>query len=79
MIETAKAETDLKKQTTILHDLQRHLAKMQYSVSRPGNASGFDLAWPAAANFRVFYGDSRAINNIYYTTWVDDTKAPFKK
>jgi hypothetical protein len=59
--------------------LQRHLGKMQYSISRPGNASGFDLAWPAAANFRVFYGDSRAINNHYYTTWVDDTKAPIKK
>jgi len=79
LIESAKAENDSKKQTTILHDLQRHLGKMQYSISRPGNASGFDLAWPAAANFRVFYGDSRAINNHYYTTWVDEAKAPIKK
>ncbi len=79
MIEKAAAEVDVKKQTAILGDLQRYLAKMQYSVSRPGTASGFDLAWPVVGNFRVFQGDSRAINNHYYTTWVDDTKAPIKK
>ncbi|HLF76395.1 MAG TPA: ABC transporter substrate-binding protein [Dehalococcoidia bacterium] len=78
-IEKAKAETDVKKQTVLLHDLQRHLGKMQYCVSRAGLASGFVLAWPAAANFQVFQGDSRAINNHFYTTWVDETKAPIKK
>jgi ABC-type transport system substrate-binding protein len=79
MIEKAKGETDTKKQLTILHDLQRHLGKMQYCVSRAGTASGFAMAWPAVGNFLVAQGDSRAINNHYYTTWVDDTKAPIKK
>jgi ABC-type transport system substrate-binding protein len=78
-IERAKAEFDVKKQASIIHDMQRHLAKTQYCVSRCGQASTFDLAWPAAANFRVFYNDSRAINNHYYTTWVDDTKAPIAR
>jgi len=78
-IEKAKAETDVKKQTALLHDLQRHLAKYQYCISRAGLASGFTLAWPAAGNFQVFQGDSRAINQHFYTTWVDETKAPIKK
>jgi ABC-type transport system substrate-binding protein len=79
LIEKAKAEVDVKKQISFLHDLQRHLAKTQYCVSRAGLASGFALAWPAVGNFRVFQGDSRAINNHYYTTWVDDTKEPVKR
>ncbi len=29
MIEKAKAEVDVKKRVALLHDLQRHLAKMQ--------------------------------------------------
>jgi ABC-type transport system substrate-binding protein len=78
-IDRAKAETDAKKQTAILHDLQRYLAKFQYCVSRAGSASGFAMAWPAVGNFQVFQGDSRAINNHFYTTWVDETKEPIKK
>jgi peptide/nickel transport system substrate-binding protein len=79
LIEKAKAEVDVKKQIAHLHELQRHLAKFQYCISRAGLASGFALAWPAVGNFRVFQGDSRAINNHYYTTWVDDTKEPVKR
>jgi peptide/nickel transport system substrate-binding protein len=59
LIEKAKAEVDVKKQVAMLQDLQRHLAKMQYCISRPGNASGFDLAWPAFANFKVWQNDLR--------------------
>jgi ABC-type transport system substrate-binding protein len=75
-IEKAKAEPDVKRQTTLLHDLQRYLAKQQYCVSRAGLASEFRMAWPVASNFFVNQGDSRAINNFFYTTWVDETKAP---
>ncbi|HLF76394.1 MAG TPA: ABC transporter substrate-binding protein [Dehalococcoidia bacterium] len=84
LIEKAKAEPDTKKQVTLLQDLQRHLAKMQYCISRPGNASGFDLAWPAFANYKVWQNDLRtgsanADQNHYYTAWIDETKAPIKK
>jgi len=79
LIEKAKAETDVKRQVSLLHELQRYLAKYQYCISRAGLASGFSLAWPAVGNFRVFQGDSRAINNHYYTTWVDETKPPIKR
>jgi hypothetical protein len=37
------------------------------------------MAWPAVGNFLVQQGASRAINSHYYTTWVDETRAPFKK
>jgi hypothetical protein len=57
---------------------------MQYCVSRAGAASSFTLAWPALANYGVFQGDSRCgagvsltADNFYYTTWLDETKAPF--
>jgi peptide/nickel transport system substrate-binding protein len=79
LIEKAKAEIDVKRQTALLHELQRYLAKPQYCVSRAGAASSFTMAWPAAGNFQVFENDSRAINNHFYTTWVDETKPPIKK
>jgi len=79
LIEKAKAELDVKKQTALLHDLQRYLGKMQYGVTRPGQASGFTLAWPAVANYQVFLGDSRGIGSGIYTWWLDDTKAPITK
>ena len=39
------AEVDVQKRTELVKELQRYLAKMQYGVSRPGNASQFALAW----------------------------------
>jgi peptide/nickel transport system substrate-binding protein len=78
-IDKAKAETDAKKQGTILADLQRYLAEMQYAVSSPGIATSFSLAWPAVKNYLTFQEDSRAINSFYYTWWLDDTQPPFKK
>jgi ABC-type transport system substrate-binding protein len=79
LIEKAKAEVDVKKQTALLHELQRYLAKPQYCVSRAGAADGFSMAWPAVGNFMVFQGDSRAINGHFYTTWVDETKPPIAR
>jgi peptide/nickel transport system substrate-binding protein len=76
LIDKAKAEFDSEKNTVILADLQRYLAGMQYCVSSPGVASGFELAWPAVQNYAVFQEDSRAINSFHYTWWLDQTKAP---
>jgi peptide/nickel transport system substrate-binding protein len=77
-IDKAKAETDAKKRVAILGDLQRHLAKMCYCVPNPGAATRFDVAWPAVKNFYAFQNDSRAINQGYYTWWIDDTQPPIK-
>ena len=75
-IDKAKAEFDADKNAAILGDLQRYLGGMQYCVSSPGVASGFELAWPAVQNYAVYQEDSRAINNFYYTWWIDPTKKP---
>ena len=78
-IDKAKAETDAKKRVAVLGDLQRYLAKMCYCVPNPGTATNFDIAWPAVKNFYAFQNDSRAINQGYYTWWLDNTQAPLKK
>jgi ABC-type transport system substrate-binding protein len=78
-IDKAKAELDAKKQVTILQDLQRYLAGMQYAVTSPGLATQFTIAWPAVKNYLTYQGDSRSINSFYHTWWLDDTQAPLKK
>ena len=77
LIERAIAELDDGKRRSLIHDLQRHLAKMQYGVTRPGTATQFRLAWPAVGNYQVFQNDSRTQG--MYTWWVDDTKEPIKR
>ncbi|HLF78951.1 MAG TPA: ABC transporter substrate-binding protein [Dehalococcoidia bacterium] len=80
LIDRAKGELDPKKQGAILADLQRYLGGMQYTVGSPGNATSFDLAWPAVKNYLTFQGDSRgAPTSFYYTWWLDETQAPLKK
>jgi peptide/nickel transport system substrate-binding protein len=78
LIEKAVAELEPAKRNTLLHDLQRHLGKTQYGVTRPGTATQFRLAWPVVGNYQVFQGDSRNTSGTY-TWWVDDTKAPLKR
>jgi ABC-type transport system substrate-binding protein len=78
-IDRAKAELDPKKQGTILADLQRYLAGMCYTIGSAGNATEFDLAWPAVRNHLTFQQDSRSIFSFYYQWWLDDTQAPLKK
>ncbi|HWC31488.1 MAG TPA: ABC transporter substrate-binding protein [Dehalococcoidia bacterium] len=78
-IEKAKLELDSKKQGTILADLQRYLAGMCYTIGSPGNATEFDLAWPAVRDHLTFQQDSRSIFSFYYQWWLDETQAPLKK
>ncbi len=59
MIEKAKAEFDVDARMQIIHDLQRHLAKQQYAVMRPGFADQFYVGWPAVSNFTYWQNDSR--------------------
>ena len=50
-----------------------------YTVGSPGNATTYDLAWPAVGNHLAFQQDSRSITSYYYNWWIDDTKAPLKR
>jgi ABC-type transport system substrate-binding protein len=78
-IDKAKGELDATKQVTILSDLQKYLAGMQYCISSPGLGTSFTLAWPAVKNYLAYQEDSRAINSFYYTWWLDQTLEPIKK
>jgi ABC-type transport system substrate-binding protein len=78
-IDRAKSELDGAKQKTILQDLQRYLGGMMYTVGAPGNATTYDLAWPAVRNHLAFQQDSRSITSYYYKWWIDDTQAPIKR
>ena len=78
LIDAAKGELDGAGQVKILGDLQRYLAEKCYTVGSPGNASEFDLAWPALRRHLSFQQDSRSITSYYYQWWLDETKAPFK-
>ena len=37
----------------------------------PGEATSFQMAWPALGNIRVYQG-----SRLMYRLWVDPTKAP---
>ena len=56
MVKNANLELDTERKRTIVHDLQRYLAKAQYMIPTPGDFSGFDMAWPALSNFGVWQG-----------------------
>ncbi len=78
LIEQAKGEFDSTKNSAILGDLQRALAKEMYQISRPGFADTFEMAWPAIGNFATFQGESRVIligTNGISQYWFDPTKA----
>ena len=72
-----KTEFDDGKRKQYAHDLQKYLGKMQYLLLGIGGASGFNLAWPAVANWRVYRDTSGG--DTWTTYWVDETKAPLKK
>ena len=77
LIDKAKGEFDIKKRQANVHDLQRVLAKQAYSVSQPGLADQFWLAWPAIGNWGVYQGDSRITQNGIpgmAMLWHDSTK-----
>ena len=76
LIDSAKAELDSEGQVAILGDLQRYLAEKAYTVGSPGNASEFDLSWPAVRRHLTYQQDSRSITSYYYEWWLDQTKAP---
>jgi ABC-type transport system substrate-binding protein len=74
MIAKARVERDTEKRRTLMKDLQRYLAKPWYNMPMPGYGTGFTVAWPAVANYRVW---QNARTNHYL--WIDETKAPIAR
>jgi ABC-type transport system substrate-binding protein len=75
LLDRAKAEADVNKRKSIAHDIQRHLAKTAYHPRWPAAATGFELAWPAVRNYRLWDRDPRP--NFHF--WLDESLPPLKK
>jgi peptide/nickel transport system substrate-binding protein len=73
-----KTEFDDGKRKALAQDLQRYLGKMQYKHLSLAAGTGFQLAWPAVRNWRVFQG----VNDwgqLWASYWLDQTQAPLKR
>lgn len=75
MLEKMVAEFDAKKRQGIAHDVQRYEGGKNYQPL-PGGATTFRITWPALRNKFVWQGDSQG--RYLATTWLDQTKPPFK-
>jgi peptide/nickel transport system substrate-binding protein len=75
MLSKAKIERDVETRKSLVHEAQRHLAKMMWCLLEPGNANSYRLEWPAVQNYFVY--QSAAANWEKYKVWLDQTKAPF--
>jgi ABC-type transport system substrate-binding protein len=76
MIEKARLERDTKRRQTLVHDIQRSLAKSLYGLINPGTATTFALAWPALRNYQL-YRHVGGTGWTHYGVWLDETKPPF--
>jgi len=77
VLNKARVEMDPEKRRTMVHDMQRSLAKAMYAIPHePGDATIFYLTWPALQNFQVFQGDRRGATAAVHSWWIDPTQPP---
>jgi ABC-type transport system substrate-binding protein len=75
-LEKALKERDVNRKKSLMHDIQRYLAKTQYTGRHPGTAGALRVSWPALQNVNVFRGAHQQQNHRF---WLDQTKPPLKK
>jgi hypothetical protein len=74
-----RREFDLLKQQALAQDFAKMMAKKAYVIPNlPFSTTGFNLTWPALANFGVYrsWPTGNAISEANLSLWVDTTKAP---
>ena len=76
MIADQRKELDAKKRQTIIHEMQRYVAKEMYYLMEPGEALGFSLAWPWLGNFGVYrsWTGGAASTEVEPYYWIDESK-----
>jgi peptide/nickel transport system substrate-binding protein len=76
LVAKQRAETDTKKRETLIHDIQKRVASKMYYMMEPGEALGFNMAWPWVQNLGLYRSKSGGSpdqeNYIYY--WYDESK-----
>jgi peptide/nickel transport system substrate-binding protein len=79
-LKSARSNFDVEARKKIVKDAQKYLATKMYNIRWPGGATGYELAWPALKNFRVFRGGDQQETVTQLTTWwIDDTQPPIAK
>jgi ABC-type transport system substrate-binding protein len=79
LLEKARFEVDDDALKSQLNDIQRYLAKSMWGMLGPGGATGFNMAWPAVKNHRVWrrHRQGNASEWDPYQVWIDETLPPF--
>jgi ABC-type transport system substrate-binding protein len=76
LVAKQRAETDTKKRETLIQDIQKRVASKMYYMMEPGEALGFNMAWPWAQNLGLYRSKSGGSpdqeNYIHY--WYDAAK-----
>jgi hypothetical protein len=76
MLQKARMEFDTRAQTEQVKEIQRYLAKAMWGLNPPGGATGFNMAWPALQNHRVWKVSTTPVFDAY-RLWIDRTLPPF--
>jgi ABC-type transport system substrate-binding protein len=71
-----RAEIDDKKRAALVEEIQRYTSSKMYLMMEPGQALGFNLAWPWLANFGLYRskegGSQDQEGQVYW--WYDESK-----
>jgi peptide/nickel transport system substrate-binding protein len=77
LVEKQRTETDTDARAAIVHDIQKRVASKMYYMMEPGQALGYNIAWPWMQNYGLWRSKSGGSvdqeGNIYY--WYDASKA----
>jgi peptide/nickel transport system substrate-binding protein len=76
LVAKQRAETDTKRREALIHDIQKRVASKMYYMMEPGQALGFNMAWPWLQNLGLWRAKSGGSLDqetyIYY--WYDESK-----
>jgi ABC-type transport system substrate-binding protein len=78
-LKAARAEVDIAKRRSTVHELQRYLGKQQYLLRYPGAATGLLIDWPGVKNHRVWRGPNFSFWGMGHHVWLDNTLPPFNR
>jgi len=71
-----RTETDTKRREALIQDIQKRVASKMYYFMEPGQALGYNIAWPWLQNYGLYRSKSGGSvdqeGNIYY--WYDESK-----
>jgi len=76
LVAKQRGEADLQKRQAIIKDIQRYAATKMYVIHNPGDAVGFQLAWPWLANWNVYRARTGGApwQETLYQQWFDASK-----